>query len=87
MKPVGTALAKVAIGCIFGRSDDIWYVRVGHGFMSLSIKWIRFTRFGSAMNDMFGGPNLYEGGTYERKNVEGCKEQRMSFRLTYARYS
>ena len=34
LKPVGTALAKVAIGCTFGRSDDIWYVRVGHGFMS-----------------------------------------------------
>ncbi len=43
--PRGTVLTKVAIGCIFGRSDDGGYVRVGHGFMSLSIKWIRFTRF------------------------------------------
>ena len=42
-----------------------------------------FTRFGSRKNWMFGGSNLYEGGTYERKNVQGCKEQRMSFRLRY----
>ena len=25
-------------------------------------------------DEMFGGPNPYEGGTYERKKVEGCKE-------------
>ena len=68
-------MTKVAIGCIFGRSDDGWHVRVGHGFMSLSIKWIRFTRFGSALNEMFGGPNLYEGGTYERKMSKAVKSR------------
>ena len=63
-------------------------VRVSGGFVLLGLAL--GSESAEIPDEMFGGPNPYEGGkggTYERKKVKGCKEQRMSFRKRYTRGS